>query len=236
MNVEKAKGLLYKVVDLIKEPEIKRFTSSALDQVLSEFFVVPSSSSGKYHPPENNINGGLVVHTVKVVLFGYDYAQHLDSFQRDEIVSACLLHDTLKGMENGIDGEWKGYAKDHALLAYNWINRFKLDKKSKDKIRNGVRTHMSVLSHSEKERINALKKNLPLYQRIVQMADISASRSWASFIPGINILNLIKLDGLRKRGESDEKYNKRIYEIVDDLILTGLEKAIDKLYKGNSYG
>ena len=210
MKYEKSKKLLERTIGLIDKQEIQEFTYNALQKTPDEFFVVPSSISGKYHTPENNIEGGLIIHTIKVSLFGYDFANHLCPEHRDSIVSACILHDTQKGMVNG---KWEGYAKDHALIAYRCLEEFNLQEDYKDVIRNSVRTHMSELSHPEEEKVLALKRNLPLPQRVVQMADIASSAGYASFIPGVNINDLY--------GVNDD--------VIESLFEDNLDKVLEKV-------
>lgn len=215
METERVKELLYRTVELIPEPEIRKYVRGAFDNASPEFFQAPTSSSGKYHPVENNIVGGLVgVHTIKAALFGHDYSSHSCPQDKGIVIAGCLLHDIRKGIQD--DGKWNGYAFDHGLRAYNWLEQFDLDEKYKDKIRAEVRTHMSDLTSPEEERKLALSPDLPLVQRIVQYSDIAASVMWASFIPGVDVRMIME------SGCSN----------IDELMnLSSLESAIDKLWE-----
>ncbi len=232
MNLEKAMDLFYRTLDLIKDPGIKKFSLNAAKKIPKEFFIAKSSSSGHYHTPENNIKGGLLVHVLKVELYGIDSCENLCPEYKDHVLSSAAFHDSWKGMKQVNENwEWDGYAPDHALLAYKWLEQFDLNEKDKKIIRSSIRTHMADLSYPDSEKNLALFERLPLPQRILQFSDQAASRRWDSFIPGIDVIELIKVNGLKKKNENNNEYENRIYEIVDSLVLKGLEKAIDKLYK-----
>ncbi len=219
MNEERVKKLIYLVVELIPDEEIKNYTYIALDSAPKEFFLAPASSSGKHHPPENNLTGGLLgVHTLKCALYGHDFSEHSNPKLKGIVMSACILHDIQKGVdENGI---WKGYAFDHALKAYNWLGQFDLREDYKDRIRNAVRTHMSDLTSPDNERVLATSPNLDLVQRIVQLADGAASAMWASFIPGVNTKALLEL-----------RTNDSLQTLDDLMNLENLENGIKYLWK-----
>ena len=212
MEPEKVKELLYKINDLIPEKQIRNYVLAAFEAASPEFFQVPASGSGKYHPPENNIVGGLGIHTVKVGLLGCEYARHYPgNCNEGVVIAAGLLHDIRKGNENG---EWKKYARDHALQAYEWLEQFDLKKDLKKRIRDSVRTHMSELSFPEQERELAISGKLSLEQHILQFADQTAAFKGASFIPGVSVVDLI-----------------HTLDDMEDLLYGCLDIAIENLYK-----
>jgi len=218
MKQEKVKDLLYRTTELIPEPEIQSYVRSAFENASSEFFQAPTSSSGKYHPVENNIIGGLTgMHTVKAALYGHDFAAHSCPQHKGIVIAGCLLHDIRKGNQEG--GEWDRYAIDHALQAHNWLEQFELVPEYKDLIRASVRTHMSDLTSPEDEKELALDPYLPLVNRIVQFADQAASFMWASFIPGVDCRELLEMKVEDSSGVIDELMN-----------LDNLQGAIDKLW------
>ena len=70
------KGKLYhKVIKYIKDSDIQVFVEKVLDRVDSKFWKAPSSSSGKFHPPEDNNEGGLVRHVLKATYTAYELAR-----------------------------------------------------------------------------------------------------------------------------------------------------------------
>jgi len=54
-------------LELIQSEGIRNFVKTALAAAPPEFWIAPASSSGKYHPPEDNMEGGLVIHSRKAV-------------------------------------------------------------------------------------------------------------------------------------------------------------------------
>lgn len=86
-------------VNLIMDTNIREFVQKLLDEAPPQFWKDPSSSSKKYHPPENNAVGGIVVHTRKTVQTALCLIRLFDGYggvDRDEILAACILHDLYK--------------------------------------------------------------------------------------------------------------------------------------------
>jgi hypothetical protein len=191
--------LLYSTLQLIVNPDIRRFTSEVLDRADASFWIVPASSTGRYHPPENNNvvlneqgelvadygHGWLARHSTKVALLGYTIGYHFISEQDklDTLVASCILHDLKK---HGTDGT-KNYEPLHPLIGADFIEQFDLKEAYKQQIQEGIRYHMNILTEPADERKKALAPDLPLPYRIIQIADITASRKSVSFFPGITI-------------------------------------------------
>ena len=186
------KKSLLKTLDWVNDPKIRDFYRCALENAPAEFWTAPSSSSNKYHPPENNKEGGLAnVHTLKVASIAFELAEHehvllpLEEKNklRDIVVVAAGCHDMKKGGD-----PWNRYDKYHGTIAANWLEQFPLlDKDAKEKIKEAVKYHMNRLHFPEEERATALNPNRPSHVRIVQYADIIASRTAVSFLPGISL-------------------------------------------------
>lgn len=107
-------------VDAIANPALKALVATGLTRVPEEFFAAPSSSSGKYHPADEINEGGLALHTARVVAMA-DKIMEYPGFsstplEKDIVKAALVLHDTQKG---GIP--WNGYAADHGHLAGQFI-------------------------------------------------------------------------------------------------------------------
>ena len=83
----------------IDDEGIKSFVRSLLLKA-STFWEIPSSFSGRYHPPDEHGPGGNVLHTKRVVrvaeVISDSYALSIE--ERDLIIAACLLHDITKGI------------------------------------------------------------------------------------------------------------------------------------------
>jgi hypothetical protein len=89
-------------LDLIFSKEIREFTEECIKQAPDYVFTdCPSSSTGKYHPVDEVFSGGTILHSRRVTAVAYDICRALDcENHRDEIISACILHDMAKqGLE-----------------------------------------------------------------------------------------------------------------------------------------
>lgn len=90
--------LLNPYIEKITHEDTKSFTIEALTYVPDSFFLLPASSSGKYHPSYSLGAGGLVRHTAAALYFAeqlfplYGFSKK----QQDYIRSALILHDTKK--------------------------------------------------------------------------------------------------------------------------------------------
>lgn len=83
---------------LIYDKNIREFTRLCIISAPDYFFVdCPASSSGKYHPLDELAWDGTIVHTKKVFTTAYELCRGLDcEGRRDEILSACIIHDLRK--------------------------------------------------------------------------------------------------------------------------------------------
>lgn len=104
----------------IQSDAIRAVTESLLEGVPSYFWVVPASSSGKFHPAYALGEGGLVRHTKAAVKFATELAPITD-FTREELdfaIAALLLHDTQK------QGDGTGHTVfEHPLLAAEYVRQ-----------------------------------------------------------------------------------------------------------------
>ena len=86
---------------LIEVELIKKFTQEILSIIPDYFFVIPASSTGKYHPQYGLGMGGLARHTRAAVKIAHELFNLEPSFSQEEksiILSALILHD---GCKNG---------------------------------------------------------------------------------------------------------------------------------------
>lgn len=167
LNIESVKTdkdfeYLLKLTDRIANKSIREYTRKFLEESPKYFRVIPSSSTGKYHPKYALGEGGLVRHTIAAVkiadhICSLEYLR-VDQTTRDKILSACFLHDTRKqGLtDNGGEGHT---VKDHAKLAAELIED--------DMISKMVLSHMGQWGRNK-------PGNMP--QFIVHLADYLASR------------------------------------------------------------
>lgn len=186
----------------IRSTDIAWFASRALFEVDRRFWTAPASSSGRFHPPEDNGEGGLVRHVIKGVAVIEQFARRAMFSEResDMAIGAFLLHDTCK------DGVlWTGKTDlTHGLIAAKWLEKFELaDRTAKAEILRAVRFHMFPWCYAvdpfedrlySKEEMQANLEEMKgaafpgRVEQAVREADYWASRSNMSFLPGRTIV------------------------------------------------
>jgi hypothetical protein len=86
----------------IKDEGIREWTRKALEATPEDFWILPPSKTGKYHPRDEFCEGGTIIHSKRTfyatkVLCDSEL-ENLDSFEIDCMLSAALLHDSGKGL------------------------------------------------------------------------------------------------------------------------------------------
>ena len=165
----------------IKDETILEDCRTMIGALPDYFFLVPASSTGKYHPSYSLGEGGLLRHTKAAVRIGYELLQdpcignkYTDN-EKDIMLMGLLLHD---GLKHGIPKE--RYVRfDHPLLMANYIMEHKADLLMSDEelelLCSVIRTHMGpwTKDYNGEEVLEAPKTK---YQNFVHMCDYLASR------------------------------------------------------------
>lgn len=100
---EKLAPLLHEI-NLIQDPSIRVFVRRMLLRA-DDFWLGPSSVSGRFHPPDEHGEGGNVLHTRRVVKAVELFCESKDrtATERDILLAAALLHDYTKcQFSNGV--------------------------------------------------------------------------------------------------------------------------------------
>lgn len=166
----------------IKDADLKAFATELIANADDYFFVVPASSSGKYHPPFDLGDGGLVRHTRLVAYMARSLAESycFSDYDTDCLIVAALAHD-IKKQGNGDTGHtvW-----DHPILAMHYVQEiygktnFNVPADTIEKISNAVSSHMGKWGNEPR----FCKGNTPLpmpvteFDKALQAADYVASR------------------------------------------------------------
>ncbi|MBN9415508.1 hypothetical protein ABS71_03475 [bacterium SCN 62-11] len=110
---------LQTATSMIGNPAIQAMVNEGLKGADAEFFTAPSSKSGMFHPADEINEGGLALHTARVVQMG----EHLGEFfglnpsEKDNLRAGLVLHDSVKG-----GAPWQGYSNEHGELAGQFIS------------------------------------------------------------------------------------------------------------------
>jgi putative nucleotidyltransferase with HDIG domain len=136
------KQLIGQEVIKIKDKSIVNFVSNAFNSASPKFWVSPCSSSGRFHPPEDNGEGGLIRHLIKASYVTEQFARRamFSEYELDIARAATILHDICK------DGNPWGELTDyrHGIIGAEFLNNFNLeDDFAKTIIKDAVRYHMS---------------------------------------------------------------------------------------------
>jgi len=162
---------------LIKNEKIRKFAESAIEIMPDYFFVIPASSTGKYHPAYTTGKEGLLKHTRAAVriayeLFRLDWWKFTDD-EMDAILVSIMLHD---GWKNGLpENNLKFTQTDHPLVASKMIDEklgdnIFIDYPIVSFICSNIETHMGQWVKGE------LEKPQTKFQKCVHLADYLASR------------------------------------------------------------
>lgn len=178
---DKIKMFINEIGD-IKDANLKAFATELIANADDYFFVVPASSSGKYHPPFDLGDGGLVRHTRLVAYMAKSLAESycFSDYDTDCLIVAALAHD-IKKQGNGDTGHtvW-----DHPILAMHYVQdiygktNFNVPADTIEKISNAVSSHMGKWGNEPR----FCKGNTPLpmpvteFEKALQAADYVASR------------------------------------------------------------
>lgn len=103
-GVRRAEGFRYLISNApwrsLFSGEWEDFMTKAFGLVSDEFFILPASSSGRYHPQYALGEGGLQRHTKAAMLIAFELFKIHEEFEEDEskriILAALALHDTCK--------------------------------------------------------------------------------------------------------------------------------------------
>ena len=159
----------------IRDEKVRAFATKMIEEADDYFFVVPASSSGKYHPTFDLGEGGLVRHTRCVVYYSecisesYDF----DNRTRDMLIVSALAHDIKK---QG-DGLGKHTVKEHPLLAASYMDKIAEmvpDAFTPDELeimKGAVRSHMGKWGREDGLPVPSTE-----FEKCLQVADYIASR------------------------------------------------------------
>lgn len=132
-------------INRIEDPNIKLLVTECFNKIPPYWFMKPSSSTGKYHPKDEHLPGGLSLHTARVL----DITEILiESFKNvcnpDVMRAGALLHDIGR---YGTDEKASEHSlKNHAILGANWVEKIGIGLGTPEKdlleICGIIRTHM----------------------------------------------------------------------------------------------
>lgn len=170
-------------LEQIQNPIIKEGVIEALELAPSYFWVVPASSSGKYHPVSSLGMHGLVRHVKSVFWIGEELLSHrlyapFTDWEKDIIRAGKILHDTCK---QGVEEWGTNTVTEHPLLVRDRVRPIETMLKYPefegwwDTICELIETHMGIWT-TNKAGEQVLQEPETAMQRFVHLCDYLASR------------------------------------------------------------
>lgn len=177
-------------LQFIKNKELRDWAIALLDKVPKYFFIVPASSTGKYHPAYTLGEGGLVRHTKAAMKIANELLNNntlcgtFTEEDKDIVLLALLFHDSVKHGKN----DDAGYTTfTHPLEASDYI--FNLDVRGElpsinaqivEKILGCIESHMGEWNTPYKadDKTEPLPLPKSKLQKITHICDYLASRKF----------------------------------------------------------
>ncbi len=129
-------------LEQLQDPSIRLFVTKALERVPDYFWHVPASASGRFHPLDTLGDGGLVLHTKRVVYLVTEIAKvfKLDGVKLDILRAAAMLHDSFK---NGIADE-DHTEEDHPLIVRHQLKDLESETHHFEEIMGAIERHQGL--------------------------------------------------------------------------------------------
>jgi hypothetical protein len=165
----------------IKNVKIKEFAEKVIDSLPDYIFLIPASSTGKYHPSYSLGEGGLVRHVRAAARIAVELARldwwHFTSDELDLCLAAILIHD---GYKSGVVPE--NYTRaDHPNILRNELTKNPevnsiLPDEQFDSLLGMVATHMGQWAFDYKSGEKILDTPKTKFEKFVHLCDYLASR------------------------------------------------------------
>lgn len=165
----------------LKIAKVKNACLEVIKLLPDYFFVVPASSTGKYHPDYALGDGGLLRHSKAAIRIGYELlsdpaiGDKYTELEKDLMLMALLIHD---GLKSGLEKE-KYTRFDHPLLMADFLmdneEVLGLEVEEIEFLGDVIKTHMGPWTKDYSGN-DVLDKPKTKYQNFVHMCDFLASR------------------------------------------------------------
>ena len=170
-------------ISYMHDERIKDATRKLIDMLPDYFFIVPASSTGKYHPKCSNVEGGLVNHTKLAVRFAHELLinamlfNNFNEHDQDMIYLAIIIHD---GFKHGLTQEQ--YVRfDHPIISATFVKEHGeevgLTKEECSLLYDVIASHMGVFNTSKYSDV-VLPLPKTAMQKFVHMCDDISSKQF----------------------------------------------------------
>ena len=182
------KLLFMKEIEKIHDDKLLKAVEKMVNTIPEYFWVIPASSSGKYHPKCDLGVGGLVRHSLMVCTIAVDLLKAEifvkdTEYNEDIIRIATLFHDSYKSgipEANGSHSEYTVF--EHPLIAADkiWSYLFSqgIDAIYINSICDAIKSHMGKWNTSKKYSEAVLPVPKTDMEKLIHTADYIASRKY----------------------------------------------------------
>lgn len=174
----------------IKDVKLLKAAKAMVKDIPEYFWIIPASSSGKYHPNCDLGDGGLVRHSIMVAKCAEDFVIS-EMFVRDCEINqdiakvAALFHDCMKNGPINEDGTYSKHTMfEHPRFASDFVRTHleaaKVDNLQIEMICGAIYTHMGKWCTDKYGDAKALSKPRTDFEKLIHIADYVASRKYIS--------------------------------------------------------
>lgn len=167
---------------LIQDESLRALVEKNLEATPDYFYTMPASTTGKYHPEYCLGEGGLVRHTkaavkIAICLLGLEMYGAL-AVQKDQIVAALVLHDSVKKGKDGTQWTTIEHPLDAADLLINTAKAEAYNNMHEIEVIAGmIRSHMGQWN-TDRGNKEVLPKPKSHVEKFVHQCDYLASRKF----------------------------------------------------------
>ena len=172
---------LDKELSFIQDKNLRKFVSYVLLKAPDPFWVIPASTSGKYHPSYALGEGGLVRHTKAAVAIAMNLLplEMYSNINRDEVIAALILHDVVKvGFTDDVTAHTEFHHPAYAAQLIETCfhtDSFDVEEQTILNIWRVVMSHMGQWNTSKDDEVELPKPELD-DEKFVHLCDYLASR------------------------------------------------------------
>mgnify|MGYP001297323460 CR=1 FL=1 len=179
-------GYFKEELSYILNPKIREFAEKAVDSLPDYFFMIPASSTMRYHPAYALTDGGLLKHTkaairIAVELFRTDLWKFTED-EKDLIIAGIMVHD---GFKSGVIKE-KYTRADHPNIVVSELSKNEelhslIPEDQFNFFCENIKSHMGKWNMTFDTKQEILEKPKSTAQRFFHLCDYLASRKCLEF-------------------------------------------------------
>ena len=173
------------ILNSITTSEVRNLLAVILANLPEYWWVIPASTSGKYHPQFALDKGGLKRHSIVVSYFARRNAtaMGMNDYWVDVLTAAGLVHDGFKAGENDIPAEQCHTVHEHPVLMAAYLRREFTGNRVAEDMAHVIESHMGKWNTSKySDAVLPTPQDIP--QAVLSGADMAAATPELAMAPG----------------------------------------------------